>query len=149
MLREGLRLSRRHKALLYGALAALFASGALWLIFHHFVHVDGDFGEEPHPLEGVWLRVHGAAAMAFLLVAGSLIRGHVRLGWKQRRNRPSGGMVVAICAVLATTGWALYYVAGDTARAYASALHWTVGLLAPVVFAVHVAQGHRGREGSA
>jgi hypothetical protein len=145
MLREGLRLSRRHKALVYGAFGALLATGVLWLVFHHFLRVEGDFGAEPHPLEPLWMKAHGAAAMAFLVVLGSLVRGHVRLGWKQRRHRPSGGAIVGASLVLAATGWALYYVGAEGLRAYVSIAHWTLGLAAPVLLAAHVVQGHRAR----
>ena len=63
MLREGIRLSRRHQRLLYGICGVLWATGALWLIFHYFLQVSGEFGETPHPLEPWWMRLHGLAAM--------------------------------------------------------------------------------------
>ena len=68
MLREGLRLSRRHQAWLHGASALLFTTGALWLVFHHYVRVPGEFGSEPHPLESWWLKLHGAAQFSSSIV---------------------------------------------------------------------------------
>lgn len=145
MLREGLRLSRRHRTLLYGCVTALFVTGVLWLVFHYFVRVDGEFGEAQHPLEPWWLKLHGAAAMVFLLILGSLIRGHLRVGWKTRRNRQSGTTLTSACVVLIVTGWALYYVAGESARPWISVAHWGVGLVIPVLVVTHVIFGRRTR----
>ena len=77
----------------------MFATGALWLLFHYFVRVHGEFGDRPHALEIWWLRLHGAAAMLTLLVLGSLVPIHVRRGWHQRKNLLAG----AILGTLAVT----------------------------------------------
>ena len=53
-----IRLSLRHKNLLYAGFTLLWASGALWMAFHYFLRVEGDFGPEAHPLEAWWLRLH-------------------------------------------------------------------------------------------
>lgn len=143
MLREGLRLSRRHRAWLYGTFSALFVSGLLWLVFRRWVRVEGEFGASAHPLEPWWLKLHGAAAMAFLLVLGTLVRGHVRLGWKLHQNRLSGSTLLATNALLAATGWALYYVGGESVRAWVSVLHWGLGLAAPALILVHVVRGRQ------
>ena len=113
---EGLRLDRVHRHLVYSASVALTATGLLWLLFHYFVRVDGPFGDVAHPLESQWLRLHGAAAMLWLLVLGSLVRGHIRGGWKSRRNRVSGIVATSIAGVLIATGWALYYVSHEGVR---------------------------------
>ena len=141
MLREGIRLSRRHRRWLYGTLAALFASGVLWLGFHHFARVESEIGETAHPLEPLWLRVHGAAAMLFLGVLGSLVRGHVRMGWRVGLNRLSGAALVSANAVLVLSGWALYYVGSESRRPWISVAHWTIGVALPLVLAVHVWRG--------
>ena len=44
-----IRLGPRHKKLLYAGFALLWTSGALWLAFHYFLRVEGDFGPEAHP----------------------------------------------------------------------------------------------------
>jgi hypothetical protein len=63
-----MRLSMRHRQWIYWISALLFGSGALWLICHYFVRIEGEFGPAPHPLESWALRVHGAAAMLALVV---------------------------------------------------------------------------------
>jgi hypothetical protein len=141
MPREGLRLSRRHQAWLHGVAAALFVTGVLWLVFHHYVRVAGEFGDEPHTLEPWWLKLHGAAAMGFLVLFGTVLRGHIPIGWRARRNRTSGSGLVGLNVVLIATGWALYYVAGETARPIVSAIHWGLGLGLPFILLVHARKG--------
>ena len=143
LLAEGLRLSRRHRAWLYGVGGALLVSGAAWLVLHHFLQREGEFGPEPHPLEPWSLRLHGAAAMGLLLILGTLLRGHVRVGWNRGVNRLSGGIVVAVLVVLVTTSWGLYYCGADDWRARISLLHWAVGLAAPLILLAHVVTGRR------
>jgi hypothetical protein len=138
MLREGIRLSRRHRRLLYGIGGVLWASGALWLLFHYVLQTPGEFGDTPHPLEPWSLRVHGLAAMLALLVLGSLVRGHIRMGWNVRRNRLSGAILVGANCVLIATGWGLYYVSSEIARPWISLVHWTLGLALAVAVAAHV-----------
>jgi hypothetical protein len=145
MLREGMRLSWRHKRLLYSSLGALFVSGVAWLILHYFVHVNGDFGPTAHPLEPWCLKVHGAVALIFVAILGSLVRGHIRLGWRMGVNRPSGSTVLGANAFLIASGWALYYVGGEPLRAWASRGHWVVGVALPALTAVHVWRGRSTR----
>jgi hypothetical protein len=75
VLREGVRLSRRHRAWLYWCFALLFVTGVLWLAFHYLVRVEGEFGEARQPLEPWWLKLHRAAAMVFLMIVGSAREG--------------------------------------------------------------------------
>jgi hypothetical protein len=145
MLHEGMRLSRRHQRLLYASVAALFVSGVAWLVFHHFVHVNGDFGPTAHPLEPWCLKVHGAVALIFVAILGSLVRGHIRLGWRMGVNRPSGSTVLAANAFLIASGWALYYIGGEPLRAWTSVGHWVVGVVLPAVIAVHIWCGRSTR----
>ena len=124
--------------------AALFASGALWLVFHYFLQTEGQFGPAPHPLEQWWLRLHGAAAMLALLVVGSLLPIHLRRGWHQRRNLPLGIVLSSAVLLLTLSGYALYYVGAEEARPWISVLHWGIGMPAPVALVWHIARG-RGK----
>jgi hypothetical protein len=145
MLREGLRLSRRHQSLVYWSAATLFATGALWLWYHYLVRYEGEFGVVAHPLEQWWLKAHGAAAMVFLMALGSLARGHIRVGWKMGQSRGSGGTLLGASLVLIGSGWALYYVGGETLRPLISIVHWTIGLVSPAFIVIHVTLGRRER----
>ena len=84
------------------------------------------------------LRIHGAAAMAFLIVFGTLAQIHIRAGWRQRRNRLSGGFLVGTCLVLILTGWGLYYIGYEPLRQMGSFIHSYLGLLLPLVIYLHV-----------
>jgi len=138
-----MRLSHGHRRWVYWSGAALFASGALWLVFHYFLRQHGEFGETPHPLEVWWLRLHGACAMLALVVTGSLLPIHVRRGWHQRKNLLAGSVVVAVVLLLIASGYALYYYGGEEARPLISAFHWIVGLGAPLTLIWHILRGRR------
>ena len=38
------------------------------------------------------MKIHGAAAMAILVLVGMLLTGHVRFAWRARRNRGNGSL---------------------------------------------------------
>ena len=138
-----MRLSHGHRRWIYWSGAALFATGALWLLFHYFLRQHGEFGETPHPLEVWWLRLHGACAMLALIITGSLLPIHVRRGWHQRKNLLAGGVVVAILVLLIASGYGLYYYGGEEARPLISAFHWIVGLGAPLTLIWHISRGRQ------
>jgi hypothetical protein len=138
-----IRLGLRHKRLAYATFALLWASGALWLLFHYFFDVEGDFGPAAHPLEPWWLRLHGLAAMLALVAIGSLATHHMRLAWNRKKNRRTGLPMLTLSAWLAATGYALYYFSSDANAAWLPLLHWTLGLALPLALAAHVVVGRR------
>ena len=140
-----MKLSTGHRRWVYWSAAGLFASGALWLVFHYFVRTQGQFGDAVHPLEIWWLRLHGAAAMLVLVVIGSLLPVHVRRGWHQRKNLFAGCALAALALLLIASGYALYYVGDEVTRPWIGVLHWGIGLGAPLVLAWHVWRGRRAR----
>jgi uncharacterized membrane protein YfcA len=138
-----IRLGARHKRLAYATFALLWASGALWLLFHYFLSVEGDFGPEPHALEKWWLRLHGLASMLALVVVGSIATNHVRLAWQRNRNRRTGLPMLLLTAWLAATGYALYYFSSDANAAWLPLLHWVVGLALPLALIIHILAGRQ------
>ena len=139
-----IRLGPRHKKLLYAGFTLLWGSGALWLAFHYFLRVEGDFGLEAHPLETWWLRLHGLMAMAALVLGGSLAPNHMRLAWNRRKNMKSGLPMLALTLWLAASGYALYYFSSDDNAAWLPLLHWIAGLALPVILVAHIRIGrHR------
>jgi drug/metabolite transporter (DMT)-like permease len=138
-----MRLSRGHIRWVYWSSAVLFSTGVLWLVFHYFVHVRGEFGDRPHALEAWWLRLHGAAAMVVLIVLGSLLPIHVRRGWHQRRNLLAGVILSVLATLLIASGYALYYFGGEEARPLISAVHWLFGLAAPLLLVWHIWRGRK------
>jgi hypothetical protein len=138
-----IRLGARHKTLLHSGLILLWASGALWLVFHYFLQVEGDFGPQPHGLEIWWLRLHGLAAMFALMLLGSLLPSHVKLAWMRRKNRRTGLPMLAAWGWLAATGYALYYFSSDANAAWLPFLHWSAGLMLPAMLLIHLKQARR------
>jgi uncharacterized membrane protein YhaH (DUF805 family) len=126
---------------------ALLLSGTLWLLFHYFATVPGEFGDTRHPLEAWWLRLHGGAAMGFLIVFGTVLPVHVRRAWDLGRNRPTGAMLLCVICALLITGYALYYVGSEEARPWISAIHWAIGLMGVPALVLHVFAGKRTAAG--
>lgn len=140
-----MRLSVTHQVWIYVTSCLLFFSGALWLYFHYFVQIEGEFGPQVHPLEPWWLKLHGAAVMLFLFVLGTLLLSHMDKAWRLRRNLYTGIVFVVVNALLIVTGYMLYYFGGETARPIISLVHWVVGLAVPVLIGLHVWRGRVSR----
>jgi len=148
MPRNRFTLGRGQRRWLHGSFAVLFLTGVVWWGLHRWGEVETEFGPQPHPLNPWLLRVHGAAAMVALVVFGTLLGGHVRNAWRAGRNRTTGAGMVAFCAVLAVSGYALYYAGSEGFRAAASLAHLGFGLALPVVLVVHIRSGRRARGGA-
>ena len=129
----------------YLATGFLLLSGSTWLLLHYFAAIEGEFGPSPNPWEHTTLAVHGAAAMAFLFLLGSLLPVHVMRGLALRSNRRTGYALLALNGLLVLSGYGLYYAGGDRLRAAISLLHWLPGLLLAALLAVHIVVGRRSR----
>jgi hypothetical protein len=138
-----MRLSSTHRVWFYASFALLLASGTLWVVFHYFIRVRGEFGVVAHPLQIWWLRLHGAAAMLSVAVLGSLLPIHVRRHWHQGKNRLAGTVAGAIALLLIVTGYALYYLSSEALRPWISTGHWLLGLAALPLLLVHIHSGRR------
>ena len=104
-----IRLRPFHRRLLYGVLALLFFSGAAWAYWNDLVSSPGDFEISAK----AWaMKIHGAAAMAILVLVGMLLTGHVRFAWRARRNRGNGSLFLGTFGILTVTGYGLYYAGG-------------------------------------
>jgi hypothetical protein len=144
-----MRLSRHHRQWIYIVGGSLVGSGVAWLIAHYLLVGASAFGETHHPSEPWWLRLHGAAVMAFLVVLGTILPGHVTRAWSirkngvqsVRRNVITGILMLSLVAALALTGYALYYSGSEELRPYISTGHWVLGLAAAAGFYQH----RRGR----
>ena len=139
---DSIRLKRFQRYLLYAVLGLLFLSGAAWAWWNYVSPVPGDFEMAAKS----WaLKVHGAAAMATLVMIGTLLTGHVRYAWRAGRNRINGALFLGIFGILTVTGYGLYYAGGEKMRAWASWIHLGVGLALPLFLLVHILFGKRTR----
>lgn len=139
-----IRLSQTQQAWVYSTFAILFLSGVLWIVFHFFVSTAGTFGPaEPSAVEPASLQIHGAAAMAFLIVLGSLIPGHIRGGWLARKNFKNGIFFLLLNAVLIVSGYGLYYASGENVRLFIEWVHLIIGVGVAPALAWHVIAGRK------
>ena len=137
-----IRLKPFHRRLLYGVVALLFFTGAAWAYWNDLVSSPGDFETSAK----AWaMKVHGAAAMAILVLIGMLLTGHVRSAWRARRNRGNGSVFLGAFGLLTVTGYGLYYAGGENLRAWTSWIHLAVGLVLPVLLVLHIWLGKRTR----
>lgn len=138
------RLDNVQKVALYGLLAAVFASGVVWLGAEYLLPVVA--GEmDPWPWKAWSMKVHGSTGMLSLFVLGTLFYGHVLLAWHQHRNRLTGAVISSAMLLLVATGLALYYVNGDLPRQWSDWLHQGVGVALPLLLWWHVARGWHSR----
>jgi magnesium-transporting ATPase (P-type) len=139
---DSIRLKRLQRYFLYAVLALLFLSGVAWAYWNYLAASSGDFETNAK----TWaLKIHGAAAMAILVLIGMLLTGHVRFAWRARRNRANGSIFLSAFAVLTVTGYGLYYLGGERVRAWTSWIHLAVGLALPILLLIHIFLGRRTR----
>ena len=134
-----MRLKSAFRFALYAAFAALFVSGAAWLVADRWKETSELAQEAAADL----LMVHGATAMVALLLLGALVPLHVQRGWRAARNRIAGAAMVTFNAVLIVTAFGLYYAGSETLRPWMSDVHLWVGLAFPLLLLIHVVLGRR------
>jgi len=136
------RLPAWQRRTLYVAGAALTLTGALWLALHY----GRGPADLPHPLEAWLMKLHGLAGFAALFMFGVLAAQHIPHGWRlsarhrHARQRGTGVALGTLAALLAATGYALYYFAPEGVR---PALGWAHALLG-LAMAALVLQHRRG-----
>ena len=138
---SALRLGRLLRRTLYLLLATLVASGAAWLVAHYTRPDDA----LPSPVEPWSMKLHGAAAMGAIFIAGALLHRHVLPAWRARRNRAAGAAACLALGALLVSGYGLYYFDGEGLRRVTERLHWITGFGLPALLLWHVLKGRRSR----
>src|SRR5882757_10989705 len=138
---DSIRLKRLQRYSLYAVLALLFLSGVAWT-YWNYLAAPGDLETSAK----AWtMKIHGAAAMAVLVLIGMLLNTHVRFAWRARRNRANGSVFLSAFAALTITGYGLYYAGGEGLRAWTSWIHLAIGLALPILLLIHILLGKRTR----
>jgi cyanate permease len=122
-------------------ISVLFLSGALWLLTDRLKQLSS--GEMWSRMSTSLLMLHGAGAMVMLVLIGGLIPFHVRVGWRRKRNRTTGTVMLAANAALIVTAFGLYYAGAEPVRDWASTVHTGVGLAVPALLTIHIVRGRR------
>lgn len=139
---DRIRLRRLQRYFLYAVLALVFFSGVAWAYWNYLAASPADFAISAK----AWaMKIHGAAAMAVLVLVGMLLNEHVRLAWRARRNRANGSVFLSGFAFLTITGYGLYYAGGERLRAWTSWVHLAIGLVLPILLLIHILLGRKTR----
>lgn len=142
MKRRGLQLSVRHRWILYGSCLALFVTGALWA-WLHYMDVTGRLGDSWRSLNPWLMKIHGFAAVGFVLVLGTLLPVHVRHSWHAHKNRSNGAFFLGCMVLLILSGYALYYLGDEGSREKTSGFHLWLGMASPCLLILHIWFGRR------
>lgn len=143
MKRRGIQLSSRHKRWFYAVSVTLFLSGVAWVLSDWRAERNEGRADFFQSLKPWMLKLHGAAAMAFLVTLGIMIPTHLRRAWQARRNRKNGAIFVTVIGLLVATGYGLYYFGDDRWRTAASWIHLLLGFGTPALLGLHIWQGRR------
>jgi cellobiose-specific phosphotransferase system component IIC len=115
---------------------ALWLSGCFWLVLHYFFSQSADWGTVQHPWSPTVLKIHGWIAVASVFLLGWVTARHVSDRWSQTKKRVSGLGIVSVAAILAVTGYALYYTT-DRLHDDAALIHEVFGGVAILLALVH------------
>jgi hypothetical protein len=136
-----LRLNPLFRYAIYGAFAALFFSGALWLLADGLK--DSPAGETWQAVSANLLMVHGGAAMVTLMLLGALVPVHGLRAWRARKNRITGTAMASLNAVLIVTAYGLYYFGSEHLRPWLTNIHLAAGCALPIQLIFHIYLGRR------
>ena len=131
----------------YLIILALLGSGLAWVVADQ-LKATGGAGADSEFWQRVVanaLTVHGGSAMAALLLLGALGEAHMRRGWRARRNRATGVIMLLVNGLLIVSAFALYYMGSEVLRPWISLVHIAVGLVLPLLIIVHIWIGRRAR----
>ena len=132
----GARLSRRISATLLATLAALWLTGAGWLVLHYLVAKPDEFGIVRHPLEAPTVLAHGILALLALFLLGWFAGRHAGAAGSGRRMA-SGWLLTLLLAVLVVAGCAQLFVTSAALQSALAVTHWVLGLALLLPVLVH------------
>ncbi len=143
MNRRPFQLGPRLRSGFYLAFALLFASGLAWWV--------ADEAQEEARSPVAWaerlkpgmLRIHAAAAYAFLILLGGVWVSHASRAWAAGINRVAGVFLGLALGLQVLTGYGLEHFPVDWIRERTGTFHISAGLLIPAWVAVHVLWGRR------
>ena len=136
-----LRLEPFLRWTVYSVVAALFVSGAAWLMADALKDDQG--GDTWQLLAANLLMVHGGAAMAMLMIFGALFPAHIRRAWRVRKNRVSGSAMVTLNVLLILTAFGLYYAGSELIRPWISDAHIAAGFALAILTVLHILLGRK------
>lgn len=125
--------------------SGLWLSGAAWLLLHYFGQAQGEFGPETNPVEPWMMKAHGLLLIPALLGIGGMFVAHIPKGWSHPHQRVAGIVLCIVLGIVVASGYLLYYLGDENARAWTSIAHWSIGLGLPAIFLWHYLNGLSAR----
>jgi len=130
------KVNPRIKRILRVSFSALYTSGATYYVFHQFLRVHGEFGDEPHLVERFVGPIHLICALLFIFVFGMVWNYHIEPAIRIRRHRFTGWFFVTLLALLGLTATVILY-GSEYWIAKAESIHPYLGLLLLPVLVLH------------
>lgn len=125
-----------HRLLLISG-SLLLLSGLGWELLHDTLGAGSEVFALPHPGEAWLMRLHGLALLAFILALGGLGPVHVPRGWRERRKRRTGPVLIGLALLLIASGYALSYLVGDETRRAVGLTHTAFGVTMALLLLWH------------
>jgi hypothetical protein len=125
-----MRLGPWQKSSVFASMTIVAVSGIAWWGLHDLIL------DEPGDITRILLMLHGVSAYVLLVVVGSLIPVHIKMGWRRGHRLASGISMVFALLLLAVTALVLYYGSEET-RNLARWLHIGFGMMIVVAFPIH------------
>ena len=119
------------------AVIGLTLSGAAWLMARHVFASETEFGRQLPSWAARVLAIHGGMAMLSLIAIGAWLPMHVVPRLRRSSGLVTGVSQLGLLAVLAVTGFGLYYLADESSRPAWSVVHWVAGLVLAMLVLVH------------
>lgn len=125
------------RRLLDASLWVLGMTGAAWLVAHYAFGAGNDAVGLPHASEAWWMRLHGLAAFALLIVFGAFLPLHLPRGWRIQSKRGVEMAMLVCFGGAIVSAYLLYYFAPEPLHAAMGWVHAGVGAGAVVGAAWH------------
>jgi hypothetical protein len=130
-----MKLPRRLMRILIASFGTVYLAGTLYWLSRLFLKREGEFGPEPHWLEGLAGPIHVVAAFLFVFVMGMIWVQHIAPALKLKKHRWSGWLLLALMGGMMATGVTILY-ASEFGMKLAGQIHPWIGqaLLATLLF---------------
>jgi hypothetical protein len=125
-------------------LSALFtvASGLLYGWLRYYGQRLGEFGPEPHPLQGLLQHLHVLGAPLLVFTLGMVVRAHVlpRIRSRASSGRATGLLIALGLAPMILSGYGIQIVTEPATRVLLAWVHGISSLLFLAAYGAHVAR---------
>ena len=135
-----------YKNWLYFIFAASWCSGLTFFILNNFVEIQGEFGLQKHPLQFLFLKIHGGSAFFMMITFGFFLGSHIIKSWRVKPVRKFGVILTIIPVLLFISAYILYYGSGDKLHLIVSYFHFSLGMILPFILMTHIMIGKKKKK---